>query len=245
MLLLAVFATALITSAALLFSIQPMFTRMVVPMLGGTPAVWNTSLVFYQAVLLAGYLYAHYSARWLGVRRQAMVHLVLLALAFTLLPVGLPEDLAPSADSNPILWLFGVLSVSVGLPFFVISATAPMLQKWFAHTDHPDSGDPYFLYSASNLGSIGALLAYPVLLEPYLRLQEQSLAWAAGYVLLAVLIGASALFMRRSYRDLTDSSMCDTARSCPLYLLHEHEAAALRSDHRGLRVGRYPLGTHG
>ncbi|MEE9613640.1 MAG: fused MFS/spermidine synthase [Thermodesulfobacteriota bacterium] len=198
MALVVVFTAALVVSAALLFSVQPMFTRMVLPMLGGTPAVWNTSLVFYQAALLAGYVYAHITARWLGVRRQAALHMVLLLAAFLALPVGLPEGWTPAGSGSPILWLFTVLLVSVGLPFFVVSATAPMLQKWFSQTGHPDASDPYFLYAASNAGSIVALLGYPLLAEPYLRLKGQAFAWTGGYVLLVVLISACALIVWRT-----------------------------------------------
>ena len=131
------FAITLFVSAALLFLVQPMFAKMVLPRLGGTPAVWNTCMVFYQTVLLAGYVYAHVTTRWLGTRRQAAVHLAVLCLPWLVLPIGLAGMWAPPAGGNPVWWLLLLLAVSVGLPFFVVSASAPMLQAWFADTGHP------------------------------------------------------------------------------------------------------------
>ena len=155
-----VYAGTLFLSAFLLFAVQPMFTKMVLPRLGGSPAVWNTAMVFFQATLLAGYLYAHLSTRLLGLRAQQVVHGVLLVAALAFLPIALDADALPPADGMPVVWLLGVLATSVGLPFLAVSATAPLLQRWFAHVDHPQSADPYFLYGASNLGSLMALLAY-------------------------------------------------------------------------------------
>lgn len=194
------FALSLFVSASLLFWVQPMFTKMVLPLLGGTPAVWNTCLVFYQAALLAGYIYAHVSARWLGVRGQAVLHLIWLLLALLFLPINLGLNWTPPATSSPIPWLFMLLLVSLGFPFFIISTTAPMLQKWFAHTGHRAAKDPYFLYAASNLGSMAALLAYPTLMEPYLHLAQLTKAWALGYGLLIILIGGCAVILWRSHR---------------------------------------------
>ncbi len=196
--MLAIFSLAMFVSAFLLFLVQPMFTKMVLPLLGGSPAVWNTCLVFYQAALLAGYVYAHTATRWLGARRQAGFHLALLFLIIFTLPIGLAHGWTPPATGSPIAWLFLVLLVSVGLPFFVISTTAPMLQKWFAHTGQPAAPDPYFLYGASNLGSLMALLGYPVLVEPYLRLKDQALAWAGGYLALMGLIFICAVMLWRT-----------------------------------------------
>lgn len=185
-------------SASLLFLIQPMFTKMVLPLLGGTPAVWNTCLVFYQAALLAGYAYADWAPKWLGVRRQAAFHVALLLVIVFTLPIGISHGWTPPPTSNPILWLLLLLAVSVGLPFFVISTTAPMLQKWFAHTGHAQAHDPYFLYGASNLGSMLALVGYPVLVEPYLRLGHQAWAWAGGYLVLTGLISLCGLMLWRT-----------------------------------------------
>lgn len=153
---------SLFVSAALLFWIEPMFAKMILPMLGGMPAVWNTCMAFYQTVLLLGYIYAHAATKWLGLRWQVICHLGLLFLVFSTLPVSIIDGWTPPVTSNPIPWVFMLLLVSVGLPFFVVSTTAPLLQKWFSTTDHPTAKDPYFLYGTSNLGSLVALLGYPL-----------------------------------------------------------------------------------
>lgn len=217
------FALTLFVSAALLFLIQPLIAKMILPLLGGTPAVWNTCMVFFQAVLLAGYCYAHAATRRLGVRRQALVHgLVLLVPLFLLPLITLPLGLAQNNGEEesfllpllrgwqtlayPIPWLLLLLAVSAGLPLFVVAASAPLLQRWFASTGHPAARDPYFLYAASNLGSMLALVGYPVLVEPHWRLLEQSRLWSAGYVLLLVLIGGCAVFLWRSASSPSDQS---------------------------------------
>ncbi|HSU12502.1 fused MFS/spermidine synthase [Longimicrobium sp.] len=193
---LVVFTASIFTSAFLLFLVQPMFSRFVLPLLGGTPAVWNTCMLFFQAALLGGYLYAHVGAQKLGVRRQAAVHVVLLAVAALLLPISV-AGAAPRGGQEPIAWLLLLMLTTVGLPFLVLSATGPMLQKWFAETGHPRAANPYWLYAASNLGSMLALLGYPFLMEPRLRLMEQSRAWAVGYGVLAVLVVLSAVALWR------------------------------------------------
>jgi tetratricopeptide (TPR) repeat protein len=192
------FALTLLTSAALLFAVQPMFAKMVLPLLGGAPAVWNTCLVFYQAALLVGYLYAHLSLAWLGPRRQAAVHLAFLCLPWLVLPIGVARNWLPPADAFPVFWLWMLLSVSVGLPFLAISATAPMLQAWFSRTGSQASRDPYFLYAASNLGSLLALLGYPLAIESHWTLGEQAWGWTAGYGLLMLLIAGCAVLLWRS-----------------------------------------------
>ena len=198
LLLLILFAIALFVSASLLFLIQPMFAKMVLPTLGGTPAVWNTCMVFFQAALLAGYGYAHATTQRLGVRRHAALHVGLLLLPLFVLPIRVPSGWAPPAQQNPFPWLLAVLVVSVGLPFFMLSTIAPTLQMWYVHTGHPHAKDPYFLYGASNLGSMMALLAYPVLLEPNLPLADQSWVWTCGYGLLVVLASGCAVMLWQS-----------------------------------------------
>ncbi len=188
-----IFAATIFLGAFLLFSVQPMIAKMVLPLLGGSPSVWNTAMVFFQAVLLAGYAYAHFSVRLLGLRRQSLLHLGVLALAFLAWPVALPEGWVPPAERFPVFWVLALLSVSVGLPFFAVSATAPVLQKWFARSGHGDASDPYFLYSTSNIGSVLALLSYPFLVEPLLRLQQQSWSWSWGYAALFALMGLCVL----------------------------------------------------
>ena len=194
-----VFTATLALSAVLLFWIQPMFAKMVLPLLGGTPAVWNTSIVFFQATLLAGYAYAHYSTQLLDVRRQSLLHLLLLVSAFVVLPIAVATGWSPPTEATPVAWLLTLLTVSIGLPFFALSATAPLLQKWFAHTHHTDASNPYFLYAASNFGSILALLAYPVLFEPFLGLIEQGRTWTFVYGGLVVLMATCAFLLRRYF----------------------------------------------
>ena len=194
-----VFTFTLAVSAILLFWIQPMFAKMVLPLLGGTPAVWNTAMVFYQACLLAGYAYAHFSTRYLDVRKQSLLHLGVLLVALTTLPIGVAVGWTPPTDSTPVLWLIALFLVSIGMPFFALSATAPLLQKWFSHTTHEDATNPYFLYAASNVGSIVALLAYPVLIEPVFGTARQSWLWSATYVALFVLMAVCAVLLHRHF----------------------------------------------
>ncbi len=169
-------------SATLLFLVEPMLAKMALPMLGGTPAVWNTCLVFFQTVLLAGYLYAYASTKWLGRRAQIAVHICLALTPLAVLPLHLPAGWEPPAQSSPVLWILAMLSVSVGLPFFLLSSSTPLLQRWFSQSGHPSAHDPYFLYAASNAGSLVGLLGYPLLLEPTLRLSVQSRLWSYGYL---------------------------------------------------------------
>ena len=208
-----VFTGTIALSAVLLFWVQPMFAKMALPLLGGTPAVWNTSIVFFQATLLAGYAYAHYSTQLLDVRRQSILHLLLLVSAFVVLPIAITTGASPPTEATPVAWLLTLLTVSIGLPFFALSATAPLLQKWFAHTRHTDASNPYFLYAASNFGSILALLAYPVLFEPFLGLIEQGRTWTYVYGGLVVLMAACAFLLRRYF-----------AADAP----HEHHMAATK-----------------
>jgi hypothetical protein len=194
----ALFSVTLFLSAGLMFLVQPMFAKFILPLFGSTPAVWNASMLFFQTTLLAGYLYAHESTRRLGVRRQAALHVGVLLLPLLVLPLGVPDDWIPPASANPVLALLGLLVVAVGLPFFVVSTTAPLLQRWLSATDHPAAADPYFLYRASNLGSVLGLLGYPLLMEPTLRLADQGRVWSVAYVVLVVLVLGCALFLWRS-----------------------------------------------
>ena len=178
------YAATLFLGAGLLFLVQPMVTKMILPHLGGSPSVWNTCMCFFQAVLLLGYAYAHVLATRFGGRAQVAIHGTVLALAAMFLPLDLTQDVPP-VDGSPMLWLIGRLAATVGPPFFAISATTPLLQRWFSRTDHAAAGDPYFLYAASNAGSLLALLAYPLIVEPELPLWEQSRGWSFGLGLLA------------------------------------------------------------
>lgn len=205
------FGAAIFVAAALLFLVQPMVGKMVLPRLGGSPEVWNTSMVFFQAALLAGYAYAHFSVRLLGVKRQAIAHAALLALPLLLLPIALPAW-SPPADRGQSFWLLGILAVTVGAPFFVLAAASPLFQRWLAATEHPAARDPYFLYAASNAGSLLGLLSYPFVVEPLLPLAAQSRLWSAGYVLFALLGAACAVTIVRSARRAApDPALADPA----------------------------------
>jgi hypothetical protein len=199
---LAVFASTLFVGSFLLFWIEPMFVKMLLPFLGGSPGVWNTAMVFFQAVLLAGYAYAHLTTRYLGARRQALLHIAFLVLTLLSLPVT-AAAWSPPTDRSPIPWIIGLMTVSIGAPFFLVAATAPLLQHWFSRTGHGAARDPYFLYGASNLGSIVALIAYPAVIEPLWPLTGQNRLWAAGFAMLAVLIVLCALVLC-SRRALVD-----------------------------------------
>jgi SAM-dependent methyltransferase len=184
----AIFTATTFLSALLLFSIQPLFAKMVLPILGGAPSVWAVALCFFQAALLAGYCYAHALNRHVPTRIVGFVHLGLFAVALLVLPIGLPSGWREPPPGDPYLWQLGLFTVAIGLPFMAIAANAPLLQAWFSRTGHPDGHDPYFLYGASNLGSFIALLAYPLVLEPRLGLTQLSRIWTIGFVLLALAI---------------------------------------------------------
>ena len=194
------YAATLFVSAFLLFLVQPMVGKMILPALGGAPAVWNTCMVFFQAALLAGYAYAHGSIAWLGVRRQAALHLVLLLTPLLVLPIAMNLSGVPTAKDNPVFWLLGQLTLCVGLPFFMISTNAPLLQRWFSETGHAEARDPYFLYAASNFGSLVALLGYPLIVEPLLPVNAQSKTWAICYAIMVVMAMVCAIIMWRSPR---------------------------------------------
>jgi SAM-dependent methyltransferase len=199
----ALYTLTIFLGSALLFLVQPMVAKMILPIFGGSPAVWNACVVFFQLMLLVGYAYAHLSTKLAGTRRQPIVHLVVLAVALIVLPFGISASYSPSADVQPAFAVFGLLLVMVGLPFFAVSAQAPLIQRWFATTKDPAARDPYFLYSASNLGSMLALLAYPAIIEPQLTLNGQSRLWTGGYIALGVLTlgSALALFMSKSAEE--------------------------------------------
>ena len=199
--MLGVYTVAVFLSALLLFGVQPMFTRMVLPRLGGSPSVWSVAMVFFQSMLLAGYAYAHILMSSRNRYAPVAVHLALLvAAAFTLpLSIGDLWGTPPTSGAAPF-WLLGLFTVSIGLPFFALAANNPLMQAWFARTRHRDAEDPYFLYAASNIGSFLALLTYPVLFEPVFTLQAQSRLWSIGFLVLIALIGYCGVLMLRNQR---------------------------------------------
>ncbi len=177
----AIYAPTVFLSAWLLFQVEPLFVKMALPLLGGSPAVWTTALVVFQALLLAGYLYAHWLVTRFRPYWQRRIHLSVLFAALVALPIAIPNSWRTPLENAPNLWLIGLVAVSIGLPFFAISANAPLLQRWFAGTADASAQNPYPLYAASNLGSLVALLAYPFLIEPFFALRTQSWVWSAGY----------------------------------------------------------------
>jgi hypothetical protein len=184
------YAAAMFISAALLFSIQPIVSKMLLPVLGGSPAVWNTTMVFFQGILVAGYLYAFAVTRFLRPVRQLVLHGVVLLAALYFLPVRVGEATEALDFNHPQIWILLTLLVGVAVPAIAISASTTILQTWFSYSDHKDATDPYFLYAASNLGSLIGLIAYPTLIEPAFGLDAQSMNW--GFVYLGFLIMAVA-----------------------------------------------------
>ncbi len=203
------YATTLFVGAALLFLVQPLVGKLLLPLVGGTPGVWNTCMVFFQIVLLAGYLYAHRSTGKLGVRRQAVFHLLALAtvvvsfkvaVAVTGSPVAVMPTMLPDDQDSSFLMVIRLglaVGLAVGVPFFVLSTTSPLLQRWFASTGHPAAKDPYFLYAASNAGSLLGLLAYPLLIEPQLTLREQQWVFTGGVIGYVVMVITCSLTVIR------------------------------------------------
>jgi hypothetical protein len=197
-LILATYTVAIFVSALLLFSVQPLFTRMILPRLGGSPAVWSIAMVFFQSLLLGGYAYAHYLMTIRNRVIAVVVHLVLLGIALLMLPLTIGASWSDPPASGYRLWLLGLFAATVGLPFFALAANNPLLQAWFVRTGHPDGQDPYFLYASSNIGSFLALLSYPLLLEPLFTLRMQNLMWTGGYGLLILLIAACGVLLLRA-----------------------------------------------
>jgi len=219
-LVLMVYTAAIFVSALLLFSVQPLFTKMVLPRLGGSPAVWSVAMVFFQSLLLAGYAYAHFLMQIKNRAIPVAVHLLLLVVALSTLPLSIAGGWGEPPTSGYAFWLLGLFVVSIGLPFFALAANNPLLQAWFVRTGHPAGPDPYFLYASSNIGSFLALLSYPVLLEPMFALRTQNLMWTGGYgVLLLLIAGCGVLLMRSPASAVADLQAEDTKSPAPGWML--------------------------
>ena len=214
------FIFTIFAGSALLFLVQPLIAKELLPIFGGSPLVWNTSLMFFQAMLLLGYLYAHHSIRLLGAKRQAIVHCLVMVAAAAVLPLRVPEALRAAYENalvtapngllaSPAPMLLAMLVASVGLPFFALSAGAPTLQRWFAQTSDPQAKDPYFLYQASNLASMFALLGYPLWFERVFALHEQSVDWSWGYAVLLILMAACAIRLNLGGRAATEPEVAE------------------------------------
>jgi hypothetical protein len=218
-LILVVYTAAIFTSALLLFSVQPLFTKMVLPRLGGSPAVWSVAMVFFQSLLLGGYAYAHYLMRVRNRIVPVAVHLALLVIALLTLPLSIATGWGEPPTSGYAFWLLGLFAVSIGLPFFALAANNPLLQAWFVRTGHPNGPDPYFLYASSNIGSFLALLSYPVLLEPMFTLRTQNLIWTSLYGLLILLIAGCGLLLLRSPANVVVEQNDDADAPAPPWAL--------------------------
>lgn len=177
--------------SALLFAVQPIVVRLLLPSLGGSPAVWNAGMVFFQTLLLAGYLYAHYSLRFLRIAHHRWVHALVMLLPLVALPIAMPAGWTPPPSANPIAWTLAALAVMVGAPYFALATVSPTLQYWFTHA-RGRRREPWMLYAAGNAGSVLALLAYPLLIEPLLGLRQQAWGWAACYVVFLGLMAVCA-----------------------------------------------------
>lgn len=222
------FAATLFVSAMLMFVLQPLFGKLLLPLLGGTPAVWNTCMVFYQTLLFGGYLYAHWLSSRFGGQRQIQLHTALMIFSLFVLPVALPANVSPPTESNPTVWLIWTLFLAIGLPFFVVSTTAPLLQKWFSQLGHRSSADPYYLYAASNAGSLLALLSYPFLIEPGIGLADQRLFWSIAYGLLCVLVFVCATaFWRQIPDDIEEDAVDDAPNAEPVTMRQQLHWLAL------------------
>jgi hypothetical protein len=184
----AYFQIPIVLSAFLLFLVQPIMAKQILPWFGGSANVWNTCVFFFQLLLLLGYLYAHALVRFASPKMQAVIHVGLLALCLLSLPV-IASDYWKSGDVDPAIRILLMLAATVGLPYFLLSSTSPLLQAWFART----MAAPYKLFALSNAASLGGLLAYPFVIEPYLRLAQQAWFWSAGFVLFAAACGYVAV----------------------------------------------------
>src|ERR1700680_80316 len=198
-LLIPIYTAAIFLSAGLLFAVQPMFTKMVLPRLGGSPSVWAVAMVFFQGILLLGYAYADILTRFVRGPLALLIHLAVMLGGAIFLPVAVAKGWGlPPADREQLFFL-GLFSVSIGSPFFALSANGPLLQAWFARSGLGQADNPYFLYAASNIGSLLALFAYPFVAEPFSTLGFQGNIWRSGYYLLTALIASCGglVFFRR------------------------------------------------
>ena len=187
------FGAALFVNALLLFLVQPMFAKLLLPRFGGSPAVWTTCMLFFQSALLAGYAYSHSVVRLRRSWQQAAVHVAVMAFPLLTLPIAITA--AMPASDHPIADLLRLSVIAVGAPFFALATSAPLLQRWFASANRRAPVDPYFLYAASNVGSFASLILYPTLIEPALALSTQTRIWSVGYSTAVLLTVACAVVM--------------------------------------------------
>ncbi len=201
-----VFTLTIFLSASLLFFVQPLFARIVLPAIGGSPAVWTTAMLFFQSVLLGGYLYAHLSTRYLPVPAQVGLHLTIWAAALVFLPPALPEGWELEAGGPVAGQTLGLFALGVGVPFALLSSNAPLIQSWYARSGGPSADDPYFLYGASNLGSVMALLAFPLVAEPLFGATDIAFGFAAGFVALGLGLAMCGGLIFGQHRAATEAA---------------------------------------
>lgn len=206
----ALFIATIFLSASLLFFVQPLFTKIVLPQIGGSPAIWTTAMLFFQTTLIAGYLYAHLLTRRLAVRAQIWVHLGVWAVALVCLPLAIPDGWSFDPQGNAVWQTLLLFAAGVGLPFFALSANAPLIQFWYGRSGGPSAHDPYFLYGASNLGSLTALLGFPLVAEPLFGATNIGLGWTAGYIALG------AFLLLAGFRAQGPAAMSQAAAAGPV-----------------------------
>jgi hypothetical protein len=202
------FAATIFTSAFLLFQVQPLISKFILPWFGGSPAVWSTCMLFFQVVLFGGYVYAHLTTQYLSPKKQAILHVGLLVAAACLLPISPSDSWKPTGGENPALQIVLLLSVSVGLPYFILSSTGPLLQSWFSR--QAPGASPYRLYALSNIGSLLALVSYPFVFEPALSSPIQAGLWSWGFCFFA---GACALCAIGMFRSTTGEAVAGPQNS--------------------------------
>src|SRR5215471_11868547 len=197
------YALTILVSAFLLFQVQPVIAKIILPWFGGSAAVWTTCLLFFQMVLLLGYLYAHAVVRYLKPRTQTLVHVALLALSAAALPIYPSLSWKPAGGEEPIFGILKLLALSVGLPYFLLSTTGPLIQAWYARRFK--GAMPYRLYALSNVGSMGALISYPFLFEPAFGTHQQASMWSWAYGAFALLCGYTAFRAGDEYRETSET----------------------------------------
>lgn len=200
------YGATIFLSAALMFVLEPLFAKLLLPLVGGAPAVWPTSMAFYQLLLLLGYGYAHLLTQCRSRRVQITIQVIVAAAPLALLPIGVSPEATPPTAGTPIYWLLAIMAATIGAPFFALCTMSPLLQRWYSLLGAKDSHDPYFLYAASNAGSMLALLSYPFIIEPLSTLKLQSFSWSIGYGLLTILVAACAIFFSRATTEADATS---------------------------------------
>ena len=210
------FAATTLIGAFLVFQVQPIISKCVLPWFGGTPAVWTTCMLFFQILLFGGYLYAHVLRTFFRPAVQGAIHVALLATAALCLPIEPSDAWKPMGDESPIVYLLWMLAVHVGLPYFVLSSTGPLVQAWLSYQDNSDR--VYRLYALSNAGSLVALLSYPFLVEPVLSVTNQSVVWSLMFCLFVLVQGTVAIgLFRVSANTTTKENTSNSASPCLLY----------------------------